>query len=236
MDDNAIMISIHAPARGATKSGCAFAVKRPVFQSTLPRGERPSFPFSSSMQYPISIHAPARGATNTGREYGTYSRFQSTLPRGERPRRLRCVPFGRRFQSTLPRGERRNIGETGPPYVKFQSTLPRGERLHIDGIIGQCFQFQSTLPRGERLSARPPNMISRSYFNPRSREGSDEFDEQRQTAIIISIHAPARGATFLLMGSFRGIQFQSTLPRGERRQKQTNSQQKLISFLSIFAI
>ena len=32
-------ISIHAPARGATKTGCTVCGKQ-IFQSTLPRGER----------------------------------------------------------------------------------------------------------------------------------------------------------------------------------------------------
>ncbi len=77
-------------------------------------------------------------------------------------------------------------------------------------------------------------------FNPRSREGSDESGRnsgrklqisihapargatcpylQYYTAYIISIHAPARGATVLMYIYDKGKQeFQSTLPRGERR-------------------
>ena len=55
-------ISIHAPARGATRH----AIPNPYnmgFQSTLPRGERRRR--SQKERYPeqISIHAPARGAT-----------------------------------------------------------------------------------------------------------------------------------------------------------------------------
>ena len=34
-----------------------------------------------------------------------------------------------------------------------------------------------------------------SDFNPRSREGSDQLKKDMQADIIISIHAPARGAT-----------------------------------------
>ena len=33
------------------------------------------------------------------------------------------------------------------------------------------------------------------YFNPRSREGSDSIDWEGRVLAIISIHAPARGAT-----------------------------------------
>ena len=40
------------------------------------------------------------------------------------------------------------------------------------------------------------------YFNPRSREGSDQFREHSLSAIKISIHAPAKGATYLTAGQF----------------------------------
>ena len=37
-------------------------------------------------------------------------------------------------------------------------------------------QFQSTLPRGERHGNSSSGMAETSYFNPRSREGSDRAD------------------------------------------------------------
>ena len=55
--------------------------------------------------------------------------------------------------------------------------------------------FQSTLPRGERLN-QSVHLI---------------------TSICVSIHAPARGATWCFDdNSMHSIWFQSTLPRGER--------------------
>ena len=76
------------------------------------------------------------------------------------------------------------------------------------------------------------------YFNPRSREGSDKGYAIIANLVAISIHAPARGATPLMVkimpSSFISIHapargatenaaadakitgFQSTLPRGER--------------------
>ena len=57
-------------------------------------------------------------------------------------------------------------------------------------------------------------------FNPRSRAGSDTssaYNHQRYSDV--SIHAPARGATSAGHGRCLGQStFQSTLPRGERRQ------------------
>ena len=57
---------------------------------------------------------------------------------------------------------------------EFQSTLPRGERQEHDSVRLDLGKFQSTLPRGERLFE-----ISGKY-----------------ETVFISIHAPARGATF----------------------------------------
>ncbi len=54
-------------------------------------------------------------------------------------------------------------------------------------------------------------------FNSRSREGSDYFNQNQLWQEIVSIHAPARGATYS-PNDTRGTiaKFQFTLPRGER--------------------
>ena len=56
------MVSIHAPAWGATHD-----TKSPHltdwFQSTLPHGERPQNVITIYKAHPVSIHAPAWGAT-----------------------------------------------------------------------------------------------------------------------------------------------------------------------------
>ena len=56
-------------------------------------------------------------------------------------------------------------------------------------------EFQSTLPRGERLQVLPSCRTKNTYFNPRSREGSDLQIRPGCIRTSISIHAPARGAT-----------------------------------------
>ena len=55
------IVSIHAPARGATtgwRNGCG----ERMFQFTRPRGARPDF-WERRCSIGVSIHAPARGAT-----------------------------------------------------------------------------------------------------------------------------------------------------------------------------
>ena len=102
------LVSIHAPARGATQlSNCSLwdGVR---FQSTLPRGERRCAMSLCYLDGLVSIHAPARGATTHTTTINVMSLlFQSTLPRGERPGQD-AIPDNRImvFQSTLPRGER----------------------------------------------------------------------------------------------------------------------------------
>ncbi len=99
----------------------------------------------------------------------------------------------------------------------FQSTLPRGERPKpVYGTI-KIREFQSTLPRGER---RPNKRVNGSgtCFNPRSRAGSD----------LLFCHLSGDNISFnprSRAGSDAGMncslpwysRFQSTLPRGERR-------------------
>ncbi len=72
---------------------------------------------------------------------------------------------------------------SAPVALEFQSTLPRGERRFPAYPFTQGIQFQSTLPRGERR-----------HFSP----GLYPFH-------MISIHAPARGATRLRRRSGRDI-------------------------------
>ena len=76
----------------------------------------------------------------------------------------------------------------------FQSTLPREERHMTVQLHPHRRRFQSTLPREERpslylLGAHLHN------FNPRSHERSDSQQSELITMLRISIHAPTRGAT-----------------------------------------
>ena len=57
------IISIHAPAKGATLVTHTFDITMAVFQSTLPRRERPIPCRLTVVIGKISIHAPASGAT-----------------------------------------------------------------------------------------------------------------------------------------------------------------------------
>ena len=128
--------------------------------------------------------------------------------------RIQCPKY---FNPRSREGSDRDAFENSYEYVKFQSALPRGERPSRD--LGVCLS---------------------SDFNPRSREGSDFITlttftihflfqsalprgERRGPACqvlsdgIISIRAPARGATPCRYNNKQAcFTFQSALPRGER--------------------
>ena len=103
----------------------------------------------------------------------------------------------------------------------FQSTLPRGERLNTPTSQLYKEEFQSTLPRGERRRHQQTFRYIILNFNPRSHEGSDLMIVSSIDTLIISIHAPTRGATKFEKNPMKLSTFQSTLPRGERREIQS---------------
>ena len=92
-------------------------------------------------------------------------------------------------------------GEARVHKKPFQSTLPRGERLVAEVQELWEILFQSTLPRGERLDTAMKCSRLRS-FNPRSRVGSDFDGGRRGLHCMVSIHAPAWGATVTLLSPF----------------------------------
>ena len=99
----------------------------------------------------------------------------------------------------------------------FQSTFPRGERHHQPGYHYLLHSFQSTFPRGERRHITRMQLTT-LHFNPRSRVGNDEQAEARQWQHAISIHVPSWGTTACTSIETGVDLFQSTFPRGERRQ------------------
>ena len=122
----------------------------------------------------ISIHAPAKGATRISSTNSPKELFQSTLPRRERRR----LPF---------RTGKRRISIHAPA----KGATPRA--YHVTSISSD---FN---PRPREGSDAFVNVIALQHipdFNPRSREGSDGTGcDCRVDGYVISIHAPAKGAT-----------------------------------------
>ena len=213
-------ISIHAPARGATRdagsrsdradhfnprsregsdqnSDFEEAVKF-LFQSTLPRGERRRCYFRRAAWGNYFNPRSREGSDWQGICWVMLVNYFNPRSREGSDSSILILIFGgREFQSTLPRGERRQGSNTPAQPVDFNPRSREGSdnpRRRNTGIVGK---FQSTLPRGERHLSDDKCAVAKD-FNPRSREGSD---------------------TLIIIVSAVCIPFQSTLPRGERRER-----------------
>ncbi len=64
-------------------------------------------------------------------------------------------------------------------------------------------------------------------FNPRARAGRDNSTGFLSSSALVSIHAPARGATGIGAGSIAYSKFQSTRPRGARHKMFTGNGKKV---------
>ena len=196
-------VSIHAPARGATRaaafgtgagrgfnpraregrdrSAAAMPSNPAPFQSTRPRGARPRHQRPARRRAAVSIHAPARGATP---------------PRPTTP----CGSW--RFNPRAREGRDRGVVAFGSPTNVFQSTRPRGARRMATEKMCCLSMFQSTRPRGARRCSVSLRRSGSASFNPRAREGRDAGPAKRPTS-----HK----------------EFQSTRPRGARRSARASS-------------
>ena len=190
-----------------------------TFQSTLPRGERLRqrvMPISCRNFNPrsregsdsnantnvsmmgISIHAPARGATSRYTAQGElFCNFNPRSREGSDPPSLYQFLLHHISIHAPARGATATPLSWACDYKLFQSTLPRGERRGTPFfMISKSTYFNPRSREGSDCrSCYSHNQ--EIYFNPRSREGSDFTIRMLFSAARISIHAPARGATMI---------------------------------------
>ena len=144
----------------------------------------------------ISIHAPAKGATH--HPYARQEILHDFNPRSREGSDQSYYSERRgknAFQSTLPRRERHIKGDLNGKLSDFNPRSREGsDACCALPSLASC-PFQSTLPRRERHNPRRKAHPDLFNFNPRSREGSDQTRSKWKLLIMISIHAPAKGAT-----------------------------------------
>ena len=167
-----------------------------LFQSTHPHGVRPKrstnvlkeFSFNPRTHtgcdhffdsflctISVSIHAPTRGATRETDRYILY----------------------RWFQSTHPHGVRLTSSVASSVLSEFQSTHPHGVRLQTNGNVFVTKVFQSTHPHGVRRCMAISHLLLSTWFQSTHPHGvrRSQLCLIRALALIVSIHAPTRGAT-----------------------------------------
>ncbi len=149
----------------------------------------------SCLPFKVSIHAPAWGATKSIERHCRVFLVSIHAPARGATAAVSwpCRTFS--FQSTLPRGERRKTGSTYNSTTDVSIHAPaRGATICTSFNRSLMPSFQSTLPRGER-HLHGYNSCPKTCFNPRSRAGSDTTFHLSVRRELVSIHAPARGAT-----------------------------------------
>ena len=123
--------------------------------------------------------------------------FQSTRPHGARRVHIKTLADLARFQSTRPHGARPLILRLAGIFTGVSIHAPArgatcGFKHHLRGWW--CFNPRARTGRDMRDSMGKP--VYRR-FNPRARTGRDCSASLSHLSPIVSIHAPARGATAL---------------------------------------
>ena len=206
------------------------------FQSTLPQRERHVFRTESDSRQDISIHAPAKGATGRSRVGAAAPRYFNPRSReGSDHTQRECHtwqpchfnPRSREGSDVLRVSSviRVNTISIHAP-VKGATQIASGGRwqdvisIHAP-VKGATLKYQMEVyitwyfnPRSREGSDHQSvhTWSACTYFNPRSREGSDGADIKRRVFVVISIHAPVKGATPIGTRTICSGIFQSTLP------------------------
>ncbi len=144
----------------------------------------------------VSIRAPAQGATSgtgggisTGRSFYPRSRAGSDaqFPMRRIIKRFVSIRAPAQGATTTP--------ENWHEPRSFLSALPRRERQMGLDSRPDVWAFLSALPRRERHQiGGAPSPLGRRFY-PRSRAGSDNGTSIDYPCAIVSIRAPAQGAT-----------------------------------------
>ncbi len=189
------VISIHAPARGATwRLRCLS--DRLNFNPRTRTGCDIKDENEAKLAL-ISIHAPARGATIPGLFLLLALKFQSTHPHGVR-QTGQVQASNRQISIHAPARGATPAAIPLLPFVSFQSTHPHGVRRPISRRQRMRRKISIHAPARGATRAWRRGRVGISNFNPRTRTGCDQFGSNL-------------GYAFTL--------FQSTHPHGVRQRK-----------------
>ena len=92
----------------------------------------------------------------------------------------------------------------------------RGDHNYIE-VLNAVLTFQSTPPREGRLQFYVGHLGIQMFQSTPPREGRQWLYSSTNSSTVVSIHAPARGATLTPWGKCRRLRFQSTPPREGRQ-------------------
>ncbi len=230
-------VSIHAPARGATKLA-AIAGKGAEFQSTRPHGARPAAHHTAHAGSSFNPRARTGRDVRTRRCWAQCRAFQSTRPHGARPR-LPSMPQRPTAVSihAPARGATDDWHEArrawavsihaparGATYARHAQSGVRQVSIHAParGATSWHASWHASWHVSIHAPARGAtsgasgnaDKIGVSIHAPA--RGATHLVHGHPHDVSVSIHAPARGATEQEEREQFRIKFQSTRPHGAR--------------------
>ena len=142
----------------------------------------------------ISIHAPTRGATIPCFFLSQCKQISIHAPTRGATEMIENMFPNCGFQATLPQGERRGYSRDG--YSRDMISIHAPTRGATTWLPNELLLFFISIhaPTRGATGGRPGASL----------------------AVCISIHAPTRGATLAKINNIITLEFQSTLPQGER--------------------
>ena len=195
---------------------CGTSCRLMKFQSTLPRGERRKGVALGCAT--INFNPRSREGSDAGQRKDVFTPidFNPRSREGSDCRYVLQPPIKNNFN---PRSREGSDGTTRLMHISSRISIHAPARGATNcGLTDYQVRhyFNPRSPGGSDLF-RHGMEVNHINFNPRSREGSDDFFLFRFShKVFISIHAPARGATSPFCLPAKITRFQSTLPRGER--------------------
>ena len=120
------------------------------------------------------------------------------------------------FQSTHPRGVRRSLVDNLDESVGVSIHAPTRGATYTKGATTGLRKFQSTHPRGVRRLSNSKFFRIVKFQSTHPRGVRPYYQANMVKAVYVSIHAPTRGATQIVISDFTFYVFQSTHPRGVR--------------------
>ena len=188
-------VSIHAPAWGATPDR-RLVSDLPGVSIHAPAWGATGISHHTHPLFLVSIHAPAWGATRMDGGIRQDYRVSIHAPAwGATTSQAAAPPSSHCFNP------RARVGRDDIDYaivydtVTFQSTRPRGARLEAKALFVKPQQFQSTRPRGARRLRRPEIGRVRVVSIHAPAWGATRHGARDNAHRVVSIHAPAWGAT-----------------------------------------
>ncbi len=191
-----VLVSIHAPAQGATPRPIRRWSRIPSFDPR-PRAGGNTAPAAISAAVmafrstpPRRGQRPASDSASRGACFDPRPRAGGNRRRNPHRRALRGVSIHAPAQGATP--ARRTGG------VRRRSFDPRpraGGNTAPAAISAAVTAFRSTPPRRGQRAASAGKIAAKAFRSTPPRRGQPQFDVRRKTQCQVSIHAPAQGAT-----------------------------------------